>query len=358
MKIGFFIGGLSGGGAERVCCNLTNFLSNHGNDVDIITMSDDVPTYDLSENISRIILIKDYERKNFLYNSILRFLRLLKAINNGKYNCIIVFLPITTILLLSIRMFVKCKIIAAERADPSIYTANKQSKLKNLAHRADAWVFQTKEQCQWYGKSVGNAIVKIIPNAINPDFIKKKRYSGDKEFVIVNSGRLTEQKNQSLLIRSFARISYKFPQYKLKIYGEGPLLKELKELAKQLDVSEKVIFSGYIKNISDELEKASLFVLSSDYEGMPNALMEAMALGLPCISTDCKGGGARFLIEDNINGLLLPRNNVDAMSYAIERLLSNDEFSRQLGREASKICEKLAPQIVYDEWAKFIKSII
>jgi len=129
-------------------------------------------------------------------------------------------------------------------------------------------------------------------------------------------------------------------------------------LAKQLDVSEKVIFSGYIKNISDELEKASLFVLSSDYEGMPNALMEAMALGLPCISTDCKGGGARFLIEDNINGLLLPRNNVDAMSYAIERLLSNDEFSRQLGREASKICEKLAPQIVYDEWAKFIKSII
>lgn len=357
MKLGFFIGGLSGGGAERVCCNLANFLTEQGHDVKIITMADDTPSYNLSAKVSRIILLQNTERKNFIFNSVLRYARLIKVVKKERFDCIIVMLPVTTILLLSIRSLFNSKVIAAERVDPSIYSSNKQSKLKKLAHRANAWVFQTKEQCQWYGESVGNAIIRIIPNAINQGFIKGK-YTGERECVIANSGRLTKQKNQSLLIRAFARISEKFPQYKLKIYGDGPLLNELRVLSEQLGVAERVIFSGYVRNISDELEKACLYVLSSDFEGMPNALIEAMALGLPCISTDCDGGGAKFLIQNKVNGLLVPKGDEYEMAQAIESVLGDVELSTKISRNAEKIKEELSPNKIYGEWLTLIKQVV
>lgn len=131
---------------------------------------------------------------------------------------------------------------------------------------------------------------KIIPNAINKEFITAE-YSGPRNKQIVSSGRLTEQKNHALLIKAFAGITAKYPAYKLVIYGDGPLRKDLELLASNLGIADKVSFPGYTTEIRKKIERSSLFVLSSDFEGMPNALMEAMALGVPCISTDCKGGG-------------------------------------------------------------------
>lgn len=357
MTITFFLGGLSGGGAERVTCNLASYLARKGHEIKILTMSDDTATYPLDDNVLRIPLLNSSERKGLLYNSIIRLKRLITHLRKDKVDAYVVMLPVTTILLLRLSWLTKSRIIAAERVDPSIYPQVKQRQLKSLAKKADGWVFQTEEERNWYGSSTGKAKVQIIPNAINPDFIKEP-YRNERKKTIVTAGRLTEQKNQKLLIQAFAKISPIFHDYKLLILGDGPLKEQLKSIAEELGVEEKVLLPGYTTNIGDTIKDASLFVLSSDFEGMPNALMEAMALGLPCVSTDCKGGGARFLIDDEKNGLLTPVGDVDALAKAIERMLSDIELAVQCGKNAHLLCEQLAPEKIYGEWENYIKVII
>ena len=144
MKIVFFTSGLSGGGAERVCCNLANFLCQREHDIEFITISDDEATYPLSTKISRQALLHQQERSNFLHDNLLRFYRVCKLIRKTRCDCYIVMLPIPTILLLSLRFLTKAKIIASERVDPSTYPPSKQKRLKKVAHKADGWVFQTE----------------------------------------------------------------------------------------------------------------------------------------------------------------------------------------------------------------------
>ena len=357
MKIVFFTSGLSGGGAERVCCNLANFLCQREHDIEFITISDDEATYPLSTKISRQALLHQQERSNFLHDNLLRFYRVCKLIRKTRCDCYIVMLPIPTILLLSLRFLTKAKIIASERVDPSTYPPSKQKRLKKVAHKADGWVFQTEIQKNWYGNSIGSAAVKIIPNAINKEFITAE-YSGPRNKQIVSSGRLTEQKNHALLIKAFAGITAKYPAYKLVIYGDGPLRKDLELLASNLGIADKVSFPGYTTEIRKKIERSSLFVLSSDFEGMPNALMEAMALGVPCISTDCKGGGARFLIKNGTNGLLTPIGDVEALQTAMEKILSDQFFADNLSHNAHKLGETHSPEKIYAEWENLIKKVV
>lgn len=356
MKITFFIGGLSGGGAERVVCNLANYFTNNSHEIEILTMSDDTPSYPLAKNIKRHILLKSEERKSFLYNSYLRLTRFIRYIRKTNNDVFVVMLPITTILLLQFKIFTKAKVIASERSLPSIYKKRIQNNLKRLASKADGWVFQTIEQKEWYNNANINRYV-VIPNAINPDFIKPL-YEGNRNNDIVTVGSLSVPKNHELLITSFSVIAQEFPSYRLIIYGKGNKIENLKNLCANLGLKDRVFFAGYSTNIGDQIRKSSLFVLSSDYEGMPNALMEAMALGIPCVSTDCEGGGAKFLIDDGKNGLLTPRGDVNALSKAIKKMLMDKDFAEQCGKNAHLICEKLAPEKIYGEWEHFIKEII
>ena len=305
----------------------------------------------------RIPLLYTSERKNIVYNSALRLYRFAKYLLKSKIDAYVVMLPVTTIMMLRLRFLTKAKVIAAERVDPSQYPVKKQKQLKRLAKKANGWVFQTEEEKAWYGVTTGKAMVEVIPNAINPDFIKAP-YQGERKKTIVTAGRLTEQKNHALLIKAFARISPSFPEYQLVIYGEGPMKETLVSVSEEEGIGEKVVFPGYTTNIGESIKEASLFVLSSDFEGMPNALMEAMALGLPCVSTDCDGGGAKFLIENEKNGLLVSKGDVNALATVMERMLSDREFAEQCGREAHYICERLAPEKIYGKWESFIKQIV
>lgn len=356
MQICFFIGGLSGGGSERVTCNLANYMVGQGHNVEILTMADDEPSYPLSRAIKRTVLLRESERRFFAYNSFLRAVRLYRYLRKTKLDVFVVMLPVTTILLLWMRRFTKAKIIAAERATPTVYSSKEQKQLKKVAHKADGWVFQTKEQQDWYS-GAHIRMSKIIPNAINPMFVGPT-YAGERKKCIITVGRLTVQKNHELLIQAFADIAKVYPEYSLVIYGEGYKLEELQKLASTLGVADRVLFPGYTKQVVETIIDASLFVLSSDFEGMPNALMEAMALGLPCISTDCDGGGARFLIEDGKNGLLVPKGDVESLANAMKQMLSDREFAEKCGQEAHKICERLAPEKVYSEWEGFITEIV
>ena len=172
--------------------------------------------------------------------------------------------------------------------------------------------------------------------------------------MIIASGRLNKQKNYYLLLDVFEEISSIFKSYKLEILGKGPLEDDIKRYANKKNCSDRIIFSGYVDNVKEHMKKAEVYVLSSDYEGMPNSLMEAMALGLPCVSTDCPCGGPKYLIENNVNGVLVPVNDVQKMVDALKTILNDKDLSFKLGKEASKIKEKLNPEVIYSKWEKTI----
>lgn len=357
MKLSFFIGGLSGGGAERVVCNLANYLAtNHS--VSIYTMSDDDSTYPLDERIERICLLSRGERKGFLYNTIIRYVRLLLIVRKTKDDAFVIMLPETILMFMSLRWLTKVKVIVSERNLPASYPKWQQKMLRFTSKWADAWVFQTIDQKQWY--SIDKKTMQtVIPNAVNiTPLIRNEIIPVNRSKTIINVGRLKPQKNQALLIRAFSFVVEKYPDYSLSIYGDGPLLNDLKCLAVELNVIDKIVFHGFVNDISSAICNAGMFVLSSDYEGMPNALLEAMASGIPCISTDCGGGGARAVIDNGKNGILVPCNDEIALSNAICWLIENSEHADMMGLEAQKVCDNLSPSKIYSEWERFIINVV
>ena len=270
------------------------------------------------------------------------------------------FLPKLSSFIFAQKRFIKCPVILAERADPNTF-CNSSKKNKKIFEqyypKADGYIFQTEDAREYYrthGINVENSVV--IPNAINPEFIRPQ-YQGKRRKVIVGAGRLTEQKNFTLLINAFAEVGKTYPEYELEIYGEGPLKNDLINEAKVLGIAEKVKFQGYVKNLGDRIQDAAMFVLSSNFEGMPNALIEAMALGMPVISTDCPAGGSKFLIKNKKNGLLVPTNDINAMVDAISYILKDSKKAKEMAQLAYNVGDELQFDKVYDKWNEFIFAV-
>ena len=146
-----------------------------------------------------------------------------------------------------------------------------------------------------------------------------------------------------MLIQAFALISHQYPDEKLIIFGEGPLKNELKQYVSEMGLDQRVIFPGAISDVNVELSKSKVFVLSSDYEGLPNALMEAMASGVAVVSTDCPSGGPKYLLKESNAGILVPCNNADEMAQAISIMMDekkNDYFRDQAKKKQKNFCRK------------------
>lgn len=356
-NITIFIGGLGGGGAERVVCNLANYLVKKDWNVCILTMSDKKNVYPLHSKVKRHMLIRECERKSLIYNFVIRYIRLKKYVENNETDCFIVMLPITILMLLSLRKFIKGKIIVSERNNPACYARGLKGMLKILAHRADGYVFQTEENRRWYMPHIKKINTIIIPNAVNEEFLIDCE-KVTKENRIMAVGRLTGQKNFPLLIKAFSKIVNKYLDYKLFIFGDGTERDNLNKLIRDLGLENNIVIAGFVENIKDELQKSKLFVMSSDYEGIPNALIEAMAIGLPCIATDCAGGGAKFLIQHGINGYLVEPGNSEQMAYYMDMVLSSEKLAGYIGDKAKEVAEILNPNRIYSIWENFIKNVM
>ena len=171
--------------------------------------------------------------------------------------------------------------------------------------------------------------------------------------------RINSNKNQEMVMRAFKDAAGDaFPDYSLVFYGDGPDSIKLQRLASELGIRKRVEFKGNVSNVAEHIEKASIFILASNHEGMPNSLIEAMSLGLSCISTDCPCGGPRDLIEDGVNGLLVPVGDKDAMARAITKVLSDKELAERLGEQATKIQEICSPDVTNSKWKKYFDRIM
>jgi glycosyltransferase involved in cell wall biosynthesis len=181
--------------------------------------------------------------------------------------------------------------------------------------------------------------------------------SHDYEKIISTVGRLNKQKNYDMLLHAFERFQQVHDDYILKIYGVGEEEEHLKKLTKTLNIEGKVFFEGFRTDIHYVLKKTGMFVMSSDYEGLSNALLEAMAMGIPCISTDSPPGGARMVIQHGENGLLVPVGDVEELAQSMKYLVEHSQEAQIMGNNALKLREQCEINHICNQWMKLIQQI-
>ena len=361
MKILFCIDTMTSGGAERVIANLANYLSKLNHEVTILTLLDRECAYKLDSSV-KYHSLKIREGKKKIFDKIKSIFenkkKYLKYLENNKQDIIISFLPRASYYSAMVAKKSKTKLIISERNDPSsIYNSIfKRVWTKFMYKKADGFVFQTKMASEFFNKDIVNRSV-IIPNPVNDSFFIDY-YKGNRKKIIVSIGRLSSQKNQLLLINAFKKVSDNHSDYKLIIYGEGPLRNELENRIKELNLSDKVFLPGISKNILEDIYDASMFVLPSNYEGMPNALMEALALGIPSISTDCSCGGPRELIINNKDGLLIPVNDKESLIEAMENLINNPDKCLKFSKASNKKMKKYNVEEINKKWLAIINKVL
>lgn len=353
MKIVFVLPRLGFGGAERVVSVLANEFIKMNNDVRIIlTSGDDTCVYPLDSKIDVCITGKGL-------GVIKNWLSYRKLCKEYDADVVIAFMDTISIMACTFMCFSKIPVIASERNDPSA-----KSRKMSLLFRVLGWiskyfmagyVFQSNGAKACYSK-VAQKKSCIILNPFNTENLPEYDFE-NREKEIVTMGRLHPQKNHKLLIDAFAIIADEFKDYKLKIFGDGELKETLQKQIDELGLGGQVELMGAQKDILNKINKASLFVLSSDYEGLPNALIEAMCVGIPSVSTDCSPGGAREIIEDGENGFIVPCNDAQALAKAMKKVLSDNDLAHKFSIEAKKISKRMESKNIAREWLDFIECL-
>ncbi|MBR2927391.1 MAG: glycosyltransferase [Clostridia bacterium] len=275
---------------------------------------------------------------------------------------IIGFTEIPNVLAKIVGMLLGIPSIMSERGDP-VQTGLGKGGLKNwlvlqLINRSKGGVFQTEGAKEFYGKGLQKRGM-VIPN---PIFI-----NGEVPFVayeareksVVSVGRLDNfQKRYDVMLDAFALFSAQHPEYVLKLYGRGNDEEQIKAWVEERGIADKVRFMGLTKQPMQDTCGDGMFLITSDFEGISNSLLEAMAAGLPCVSTDHTPGGARLLIQDHENGLLAPIADAPALARAMCEYAEDPELARKCGESARDVVNRFAPDRIIDMWESYVLSLI
>lgn len=351
-KIILYIDMMERGGAQRVVANLIqHFLENNLCVVLVNDFKEDSsrPQYFVDSRVKRYFLRNTLEG-NPIVKNFERVIRLRKIVRAEKPNVVLSFLGRPNERMLVATVGLKTRKIVSVRNDPNREYGSggvKKWFARKLFGLADGCVFQTEEAANYFSESVRRKSTVIL-NPVDMKFFEKKPVAPLKNIVTV--GRLEPQKNQKLLISAFSEIADSFPDEKLIIYGEGSLRDELSEFCKLQGIADRVEFPGNITNVENVLSKAKIFALSSDYEGLPNALMEAMAVGVPCISTDCPCGGPRTLDGKSKCIYLVPVGDKGAFANGLRELLNEPEKLRSFGERAKLRAGDFMTEKILTQW--------
>lgn len=361
-KIVFHIQCLEKGGAERVVSNLAGQFVNHGYEVYIATENTGEDEYLIDEKIKRVHvgLTQKQEKLGRTGKFVARILDLRHFIKEVDPDVVIAFARKANYRALTATIGTKYPVVISIRIAPvGCYDfMSDKIQIPLLFPRAAGCVFQTQEQKEFFPEYLQKKS-RIILNAIHPKYIGNP-IPEKRDKVVVHSGRIVDFKNQMMLIRAFAKVHEKHPDYVLKIFGQDThdgTWQKLEALIEEKQAKDFVFLMGGSDSLEKDMIQAALAAYSSDVEGMPNAMLEAMALGLPVVATDCPPGGPRMVITPEESGLLVPVGDEDALVQAINRLIENPEFAEKLGKNAAKIGEKAGAETIYKEWESYLKEI-
>lgn len=362
-KILFHLICLEQGGAERVVTNLANRFVMDGYEVVVTTQWYGENEFVLNDKVKRrhVGMLESDTNRSRISKAIRRIVYLRKAIKEEKPDIVISFLKKNNYRALVANIGTGIPNIIAVRNDPKSDYSTKLDKIliPLLYPLAEGAVFQTEEQKEFFPKYIQER-AEIILNPVHSKYIHAD-LPQKREKLVVQSGRLVGFKNQEMLLRAFIRVHERYPDYKLKLYGRDAhdgTKEKLEVLISQNNASEYISLMG----ASDELEKvipqAEIYAFSSYYEGLPNALIEAMALGMPIVATDCPCGGPRTLITHEHDGLLIPVNDENAMVENICRLIEDKDLAKKLGNNARTITERVNEEAIISTWKQYIDKVI
>jgi len=352
MRIAFFIGSMWRGGAERVISILANEYAEKGWDVDILMLLADEVGYELHPNIHTISLAG--ASGSYMKNAISWLVKIRKYVSVQKPDRIVSFVGRINALVLTATLGMKVPIIVSERNDPKCDGRSKGMLwyCNKIYRRAKAIVFQNKYQQSFFDKSLENKSV-IVPNPVQVSVTKN---SNNPEFVVATAGRLNPQKNHFMLIDAMEIVHKAHPEVKCRIYGEGNLRKVLQDYINDNALTEVVTLEGSHTDIHEKLAECSVFVMTSEFEGLSNALIEAMMMGMPCISTDYPG--ADELISDGRNGRLVKRGDAKALAeILIQWADHNDDQRNSVARQAQKDARAFRKENVLKMWRRVIDGV-
>ena len=366
-KILFIIPNLKVGGAERVITEMANYLSNDNNVTILTWSSEDIEdSYNLNNNVKRNFLNIDKRNNNFLskfFFSLFRLFKIRKYFKKNNPEIIISFLEVTNIFTLIASLGLRKKIFISERSNPenipyvniqkdSSFNVNyKWHILRKIFYRfANIVVVQTRETEKWFKNNV-YCKTMIIPNHIRDlPILYNKR-----EKTILSVGRLTSEKGVDTLIRAFSMCMSEIKSWNLVIGGDGKERKNLEKLSLDLNIGQRIKFTGYKSTPEDYMSKAGIYILSSKFEGFPNALLEAMAMGTPVISSNCKSGPADIIVEGH-NGLFFNVDDKIELSETILKLVKEENLRKKFSINSAIIKNDYNISKIMLKWEKLFNE--
>lgn len=352
-KILFVVPSFSNGGAERVVSVLASNLADNGIDTYCLVYHKAKFEYSHSKNLKVQYLTEKGENyyKTLSMRKKLKIIR--QIILQIKPNYIIPFLPQVGFHVFLATFGYKYKIVQTVRNNPRTDPETKYERIIRNVMIAFSWrsFVQNVEQFNYFPSFIRKKMA-IIPNPISDVFFECDHYYRENIKEIISIGRLSIQKNFNLFINAAKIISQNYPNIHFSIYGDGPLKEELQKKIKDNNLESTVTLQGRTNNVQKVLNETDVFIMTSNYEGMPNALLEAMAAGVPCISTDCPTGPAD-IIKNGINGVLVPINNEIALVKAIEKYIKMGTTISTIGKSAKKhVIENYSADIIAQKFLR------
>lgn len=363
MKVICLASSLESGGAERVLTVLCNAWSARGDRITLIPTysGGGKPFYEVSSAVELIYLadVVGVTRKNILsYSRRLHVLH--RLIAERKPDVVVSFMPNVNVAAILTSMFLKVPLIICERDDPSSRSRFGVWEIcSRLTYRfADMLTVQTE--------SVANKVrtrypglkkVRIVPNPLSEGVAAFMVRTGGKRKILLGMGRLAPQKQVEKMIKAFAEVAESFLDWDLHIYGDGPLKQELESLIAVFGLHDRVVLMGRTKEPWRVMAEADAFVMTSKHEGFPNALLEAMAVGLPCVVFDCQSG-PREITRDGQDALLVPLNDHEGLVGALSRIMGDEALRMVMGRRAREsVTSRFDLSAVVQRWDRLFLEV-
>lgn len=348
MRIVFVTSTLTSGGSERVMSLLANQLAERGHRVEIVNLNKHIVFYPIHENIKL-----SFAEEEVGSSIISKIFWLRKHVKEEKPDVVIPFMEAVYCVTLLALIGIKVPVISSERIDP-----RKSPFTRNILRRiflplTTHLVVQTQDIKAFYPKFIQKK-TSIIYNPVSETVFHLQEEP--KENVIISVGKLDGQKNQKLLINAFASISKDFPDWKLVIYGEGPLREALELRINNLELRKQILLPGRCETVIEEMNRAKVFAFSSDFEGMSNAILEAVCVGLPVVTTNVSG--AAELVKNGEGGFVVPIRDEKALADALRKILQDEKLREKMMLTNKARAKEFKQEIIVNKWEALINTII